>query len=159
LSEKASLRALGESAILDRSETPIAHIRPVIAVVDRLGPRWAAEGLSAALSARGARVARLVLTLRARSGAERKDEHVRAAPEAMEAAIRDALDSLAPHDFVIVEGPAAVALLETRLAILVSCGSVLSLPPDVRTLRSCFDLVLFAERPSVLERIASLLLA
>jgi hypothetical protein len=157
VSEKRSLLALSEQAGLARTDAPIPHARPVVAVVDRLSPRWAADHLAAALSARGARVARLTATLRAREGGEQVDDHVRASADAMRGALTRALAGLPSHELLVIEGPAAVALLDTRLAILTSPGSVLALPPDVRALRGAFDLVLFAERAGVLDRIAAAL--
>jgi hypothetical protein len=157
LTEKRSLLALSEQAGLSRTDAPIPHARPVVAVVDRLSPRWAAEHLAAVISARGARVARLMASLRAREGGEQVGDHVRASADAMRGALTRALAGLPSHDLLVIEGPAAVALLDARLAILTSPGSVLTLPPDVRALRSCFDLVLFAERASVLDQIAAML--
>jgi hypothetical protein len=156
MTDKPSL--LAERAVLTRTDHPIQHARPVIAVVDRPGSRSAAEGLAAALAASGARVARLVTTVRGREGSEQVLEHVRASADAMRSALAEALRALPPHDLVLIEGTAGVALVETRLAVLVSPGSVLALSPDVRALRPCFDLVLFGERPAALGEIARLLL-
>jgi hypothetical protein len=155
MSEKPSLLALGERAVLERSASPLPHARPTIAVVDRLSARWAADTLVRALEARGAVVARVTATLRAREGSERVGDQVRASPDAMGEALAEALAALPSHDVLVAEGPAAVALLDTRLAILASPVSVLSLAPDVRALRASFDLVLFAERAAVLALVAA----
>ncbi len=154
---KRSLLALGEPAVISRTRTPIPHARPVIAVVDRLSSRWALDALARALRARGAAVVGLTATLRAREGSEREGDQVRASPDAMREALERATGALPAHDVLLIEGVAGVALMDTRLAILVSPGSVLSLPPDVRALRASFDLVLYAERAGVIERVAEAL--
>ncbi len=139
----------------------LAHLRPVVAVVDLLAERPIAPALAAALaSARGEGAVRTRLRLRNKPGFERIEEGWASHPEALFDATRALLAGLPPHRVLIAEGPALVALLELDRAILgAPSPSLFSLEADVRSVRDRFDLILHAFRPKVIEAVARRLVA
>ena len=153
-----SLGALAQRPVVEPADDPLTHDRPIVAVVDRLNdPPTLAAAIASALGLRGARVASVKVVTRAAEGESSDAGVVRASPDRMRDALARALSTLPPHDVVVLEGPAAVALTRARVAILLAPPSPLALPPDVRAVRSRFELVLHEQRDGVIAALAATL--
>ena len=126
--------------------------RSTIAVVDSLpGTPIAAHLASVLLGAIRAR-----LLVRHKRGFDLTGPGAAAAhPDSILDATRALLAALPPHDVLIAEGPALLATLDVRLAILgTPSPSLVTLDPDVRALRDRFGLVLHDFRPRTLDLLA-----
>lgn len=137
---------------------PDARIVPaatVIGVVDTLPGAPIAAYLAERL---GARAVRTRLLVRHKPGFDLQPSGAAAHPDALLEATRALLASLPAGAVVIAEGPALLATLVPRLAILgAPSPSLITLDPDVRALRDRFDLVVHDFRPGTLERLVAAL--
>jgi hypothetical protein len=142
---------LPEVAPSDRITPP----RLTIAVVDALAGAPLAAHLVAAL---GARAVRTKLVVRNKPGHDPVAGGVATHPDALLDAAHALLASLPEHDVLVAEGPALLASLHVRLAILgTPSPSLTTLDPDVRALRDRFDLVVHDFRSRTIDLLAAAL--
>lgn len=126
---------------------------PVLAVIDGLAGAPIAPEFAAALAP--LRIVRTRMLVRHKPGFDLLPAGAAAHPDALREAARALLASLPEHDVLVVEGPALLAALEVRLAVLgARSPSLASLDPDVRGLRERFDLVLYDARPRAIALVA-----